>query len=128
VNILDENIPKSQRLLLETWNIKVRQIGFNFGQAGMADEEIIPLLLTLRRPTFFTRDEDFYKPYLRHAKYCLIYLDVEKNEASFFIRRVLRQPELKTQAKRMGTVIRVSGAGLQIWRLNASNLVHMNWK
>jgi hypothetical protein len=41
VNILDENIPKNQRQLLESWRIHVRQIGFNIGQRGMQDEEIM---------------------------------------------------------------------------------------
>ena len=45
MNLLDENIPKDQRLLLEGWRIRIRQIGFNIGQAGMQDAEIIPLLL-----------------------------------------------------------------------------------
>jgi hypothetical protein len=62
VNILDENIPKNQRQLLETWRIHVRQIGFNIGQRGMQDEEIIPFLLQRRHSTFFTRDEVFAIP------------------------------------------------------------------
>ncbi len=42
MNILDENIPKNQRQLLESWRIRIRQIGFNIGQRGMQDAEIIP--------------------------------------------------------------------------------------
>lgn len=41
----------------------------------MKDDEIIPLLHGLNRPTFFTLDDDFFKPNLRHAQYCLIYLE-----------------------------------------------------
>jgi len=54
VNILDENIPKNQRQLLEKWRIHVRQIGFNIGRMGMQDEEIIPFLLQIKRLFFYT--------------------------------------------------------------------------
>lgn len=52
MNILDENIPKNQRQLLEKWRIHVRQIGINIGRMGMQDEEIVPFLLQMKRPTF----------------------------------------------------------------------------
>ena len=57
---------------------------------GIQDEEIIPFLLQTKRPTFFTRDEHFYDPKLRHAKYCLVYLAVNKYESAIFVRRILR--------------------------------------
>jgi len=65
---------------------------------------------------------------LRHAGYSLVYLDVEDNEAAYFVRRVLRHPELKTHLKRMGTLIRVSVADLQLWRLHARKFVHLDWQ
>lgn len=61
MHILDENILKSQRELLEGRRIAVRQIGVNAGRKGMLDEEIIPLLQQLSRPTFFTRDDGFLR-------------------------------------------------------------------
>jgi hypothetical protein len=128
VNILDENIPKRQRLLLESQRIKVKQIGYNIGMVGMQDEEIIPLLLALHRPTFFTRDEDFYRLRLRHARYCLVYLDVTRNEVAFFVRRLLSQAAFKTQARRMGLLIRVSGAGVHLWRLHAQAAEYLTWE
>lgn len=42
MNILDENIPESQRQLLRSWRIRVRQIGYEVGRQGMKDERIIP--------------------------------------------------------------------------------------
>jgi hypothetical protein len=127
MNILDENISKSQRQLLESWRISIKQIGINTGRRGMKNNEIISFLQRLRRPTFFTRDDGFFKPQLCHARYSLIYLDVEKSEAAIFIRRVLKHSEFKTQAKRMGNVTRVSHAGLATWRLHAQNEVHFKW-
>lgn len=129
MNILDENIPKDQRELLERGRIHIRQIGFNVGRRGMKDEdEIIPFLLKQNRPTFFTRDDDFYKPRLCHAKYGLIYLAVEKYEVASFVRRLLRHPEFDTQAKRMGAVIRVSSARLSCWRLRINKLMRFEWE
>lgn len=128
MNILDENIPKNQRQLLESWRIRIRQIGFNIGQRGMQDEEIIPFLLQQRRPTFFTRDEGFYERSLRHARYSLVYLAVEKYEAAIFVRRLLRHPELDTQAKRMGTVVRVSSVGIVFWRRHAEREIRVGWR
>ena len=128
MNILDENIPKSQRQLLESWGIPVRQIGFNVGRRGLQDEEIVPFLHQQRRPTFFTRDADFYDRRLCHAKYSMVYLAVEKEEGAVFVRRFLRHPEFNTQVKRMGIVIRVSRAGISAWRLHADREVQFKWE
>ena len=128
MNILDENISKSQRQLLESWRISIKQIGVNSGRGGMKDNEIIPFLQKLRRPTFFTREDGFFKPQLCHARYGLIYLDVEKSEAAIFIRRLLRHPEFNTQVKRMGNVIRVSHTGMACWRLHVRDELHFKWE
>lgn len=51
--IIDENFPESQRQLLLSWRIHIRQIGIELGRKGLQDDEIIPLLLTYKNPTFF---------------------------------------------------------------------------
>jgi len=128
MNILDENISKNQRQLLESWRISIRQIGVNAGNSGMKDREIISFLQQIRRPTFFTRDDDFFKPQLCHARYGIVYLDVEKYETAFFIRRLLKHKEFNTQAKRIGNVVRVSDAGLACWRLHVREEIHFKWE
>lgn len=127
MNILDENIAKNQRQLLESWRINVRQIGLNLGRLGMQDEEIIPFLLKHRRISFFTRDEDFYDRRLCHSGYCLVYLAVEMYEAAFFIRRLLSHPDFSTQARRMGKVVRVSSARISFWRVRDEGESHVAW-
>lgn len=114
--VLDENIPEGQRLLLRSWRIRVRKIGDEVGRAGMSDDDIIPLLHALNRPTFFTRDRDFLQTWMCHPAYCIVHLDVGQYEAASFIRRVLRHPSLNTRAKRMGAVVRASQARLIVWR------------
>jgi hypothetical protein len=125
--VLDENFPDSQRQLLQGWRISFRQVAFEIGREGLRDDEIIPLLHQLKRPTFFTLDDDFFKPKLCHAEYCLIYLDVAQYESAAFIRRTLRDANFDTKAKRMGNVIRVSHTGLTVWKLNAKEKVHFSW-
>ncbi len=127
MNILDENISDSQRRQLNSWRIYVRQIGFEVGKKGMSDREIIPLLHQLSRPTFFTRDSDFYHPKLCHPSYCLVYLDVRKEEVAIFIRRFLRHKSFNTKAQRMGTVVRVSHTGLAAWQLYAEREDLIAW-
>jgi hypothetical protein len=128
MNILDENIPAMQRQILRSWRVPVRHIGNDTGRKGMTDEEIIPFLLAMRRPTLFTLDWDFYHPDLCHSRYCLVVLDVGREESAFFVRRLLVNPELDTQANRMGAVVRASYAGLYVWRLHAPGEVRLSWK
>jgi hypothetical protein len=102
-------------------------MGYDVGRQGMKDQEIIALLHRLRRPTFFTRDEDFYARRLCHARYCLVYMAVAKDEVALFVRRLLRHREYDAVAKRMGAVIRVSQVGLSVWRLRAEQAIHIAW-
>jgi len=128
MNFLDENVSVIQRQLLRSWRIPVRHVGYDAGRKGMTDEELIPFLLSMRRPTFFTLDWDFYRPELGHARYCLAFLDVGREECALFVRRVLAHPALDTQARRMGAVVRASYAGLFVWRVHTQAEVHLGWE
>jgi hypothetical protein len=120
MNVCDENIDADQREQLRAWKIHYRHIGTEIGRKGLEDRnEIIPLLHTLRRPTLFSRDWDFYKPDLRHTGYCLVYLNVRPHETARYIRRFLRHPSFRTQAQRMGKVIRMRQSGLTWWEIGA---------
>ena len=127
MNILDENIIESQRRLLRSWHIAIRHIGHDVGRQGLKDKEIIPFLHQLRRLTFFSRDADFYRRSLCHARYCLVYLAVRKDEVAIFVRRFLHHSAFDSQAKRLGAVVRVSHVGLAVWRPHAAEEVFFNW-
>jgi hypothetical protein len=127
MNILDENIPVIQRTVLRNWHIPIRHFGYDIGRKGMKDEAIIPFLLTLPHPTFFTLDWDFFERSWCHARYCLVHLDVRRNEAATFVRRLLRHSNFDTHAKRMGAVIRVSYTGLVVWHRHAEQETHYDW-
>jgi len=127
MNVLDENVFSSQREQLKTWRIRVRQIGVDVGSKGLSDEDILPLLRRQKRPTLFTLDADFFQRSLCHARYCLVWLNIRPLEAAKYVRRVLRHPELNTQAKRMGKVIEAAPSGLTVWRLNQAEAETFDW-
>ncbi len=126
--LLDENFPESQRQLLKAWRIPIRQIGVEISRKGVQDDEIIPLLLSLRRPTFFTLDGGFYSRRLCHARYCLVCVDVAPYEAAAFVRRFLGHKDFDTEAKRMGMVVRLSHAGIFLWRLHVEEEARLGWE
>lgn len=127
MNVLDENVPESQRDRLRRRRIRVRQIGVDLGRKGMKDGEIIPLLHHLNRPTFFTLDSDFYDRGLRHERYCLVHLDIEEDMVAEYVQRILRHSALNSRAKRMGCVVRSAPSGLDLWRLGRSRELHSSW-
>ncbi len=127
MNILDENTPRSQLELLKSWRIPIRQIGYDIGYRGMTDEEIIPFLLKLTRPTLFTRDLGFFGHNLCHHRYSLVSMDIGEYDVAVFVRRLLRHNDFRTQAKRMGTVMRISQTGLLVWRLHTESEVRLLW-
>jgi hypothetical protein len=127
VNVLDENILESQRQLLRAWRVPVRQIGHELGRKGMQDEQLVPFLLTLRRPTLFTRDLGFYDRALCHSRYGVVVLAVGQYEAAHFVRLLLRHSDFATQASRMGAVLRLMHTGLAAWRLHAARELRLAW-
>lgn len=127
MNVLDENILDSQRVLLRSWRIALRQIVHDTGRKGMTDKDILPFLLTLRRPTFSTRDLGFYQRENCHPRYCLVCLAVGQYEAAHFVRRLLRHPDFTTQAQRLGCVLRVMDTGVAVWRWHAEQQRRVPW-
>lgn len=93
----------------------------------MQDDDIIPLLLELRRPTFVTLDSDYYRRDLCHERYSVVYLEIDEDDVAEFVRRFLRLREFNAQAKRMGTVIRASAAGISYWRRRVQREVRATW-
>ena len=128
MNILDENITASQRQRLRNWRIRVRQIGVDIARKGLQDEEILPFLHHLPRPTFFTRDRGFYRREVCHPQYGIVCLEVAPEEVAIFVLRVLRHPRLNTRARRMGAAVRASRRGLGLWRLHAEEEDVIPWR
>ena len=127
MNLLDENVRDDQRTLLRQWRIPFRQVGKEISHAGIHDDNLLPLLHRLKRPTFFTLDHGFYHPALRHQGYCLVFLDVWEDEAAEYIRRLLRHAAFRTQAQRMGKVVCVHHNGVSYWQVNVRKVQDLSW-
>ena len=112
--VLDENILESQRAELHRRRIHLCQIGHDIARKGIQDHEIIPLLRRLRRPTFVTRDGDFFDKNLCSDKYSLVFLEVRPLEVAGYIRQLIRHAEFRTWSKRKGCVVRVSPSGISV--------------
>ncbi|MBI2941553.1 MAG: hypothetical protein HYY04_14055 [Chloroflexi bacterium] len=125
--ILDENFPVEEREALRARGLRVEHVGYGAGRRGMTDQEVLPLLLTLRQPTLFTRDPDFYHWRLCHVRYCLVVLEVDRGALAAYVRRLLRHPSLDTWVERRGTVIRVSPRGIHLWRLHGEAEESLAW-
>ena len=128
MNVLDEQIPEDQRRLLRSWHVPVRHIGHDIGRQGIKDPEIIPFLLTLRRPTFFSLDFDFYNRRFCHVRYCLVCMEVRQSQTATFVRRFLRHSEFDTAAKRMGKVIRLSSVQIVVQELHKEGESVFGWE
>ncbi len=103
--ILDEDIPESQRQLLRGWRISCRQIGHEVGRAGMKDDEVIPLLMGLTRPTFVTLDHGFYERTLCHSRFCLVFLEVREYEAALFTRKQTQTGSVVSEQRTLWTFL-----------------------
>ena len=120
--LLDENITKDQKELLEKWNYRVKQIGVDFKTKGIKDEQIITFLQQSNGTLFLTRDSDFFKNEYCHSKYCIVFLDVEKFEVAYFIRKFLNHPLFNNTRKRMGKVIKVNQTLIQYYALKSKDI------
>ncbi len=128
--IIDENISESEVWRLREWRIAVRQIGPDLAEASTTDENILPVLHRLKRPTLFTRDQDFWNRRLAHARYCLVFLDIREHEGQIAtaIRGFLRHPAFDTHGKRMGKVVRLHPGGIDFWQRGKRSLQSVLWK
>ncbi len=120
--LLDENITKDQKDLLEKWRFNVKQIGVDIATKGIQDIQIITLLQQLHGVLFLTRDTDFFKQNYCHKHYCIVYLDVEKTETAYFIRKFLKHPDFNTTAKRLGKVVKVNQTLIQFYSVKSNSL------
>ena len=127
MNLLDENFPADQVPLLNEWRIPFRQMGRDVACRGIGDDDILPLLHRFRRVTFFTLDKDFFRPWLCHRAYCLVWLDVRADDAADYVRRFLRHPRFDTQAHRMGVGARAHHDGILFWPRGQAKLLYKNW-
>ncbi len=125
---LDENIIVPERERLRASRIHCRHVGHDVGRQGMKDiNEVIPLLHSFRRTTFFTRDRDFYDPTLLHTGYCLVYMNTAVDEVADYVRRFLRHAEFRTQSQRMSKIVRLHQSGINYWQIDLKGERFLSW-
>ena len=125
--VLDENINGLEEEKLLRWRIRCRTIGVHIAAKGTDDADLIPILLALPRPVFFTYDQDFWDQSRQHPAYCLAWLDTEETEQARYIRAFLRHKEFDTHAKRLGKVVRVHPDGLSFFDSRHGKVKRATW-
>jgi len=83
-------------------------------------DEAIPVLLRRQaQPTFVSINErDFWRKVATDQRYCIVCFvlsDARAREISLALRALLRRPELRTKAQRMGKIIRVTNNDLSYY-------------
>ncbi len=94
------------------------------------DERVPMLLRQLRQPTFVTIDMGFWDRGLRDARYCMLCFPLrndEQNHLPGLLRRLLRRPEFRSKAGRMGKVARVSSSHIDYWDLTDDQPHRLWW-
>lgn len=84
------------------------------------DDRVPMLLRALRTPTFITIDDGFWDRSWGDRRYSILYFALRADEQADIpplLRRLLRLPEFRTQAARMGKVARVSRDHVSWWQL-----------
>ncbi len=59
--VIDENVSELEVLRLRKAGIRVRLIGDEVARTGDADENLLPILLKLKKPVLLTQDKDFFQ-------------------------------------------------------------------
>lgn len=113
--VLDEQLlgRDLDRLIMQWYRGTVRFITDLRPHTIIKDDGIPELLRQQPQSTFVTINErDFWRKALANRRYCIVCFalpDSRVREISDSLRSLLRRPELRTKAQRIGKVIRVTG-------------------
>ena len=89
------------------------------------DDRVLQILWGLKQPTLVTIDAGFYDKRNRDKRYCILYFALttrQQGQIPNLLRRLLRLPEFRTKAARMGKVARVKQAAVTYWQLDDDEL------
>jgi hypothetical protein len=95
------------------------------------DERVPAILRTLHQPTFVTIDHQFSNARWCHPNYCILYIalrDVEQQLLPGLLRALLRHPEFRTRARRMGKVARITTTAIECWAFRVRGLQRIEWE
>jgi hypothetical protein len=92
------------------------------------DDRVPEILRTLKTPTFVTIDHGFWSRRLCHPGYCILYLNLAKDEQERLpdlLRRLFRLPEFRTRAVRMGKVARIRQETVTYWEAGEKKVLSL---
>jgi hypothetical protein len=95
------------------------------------DDRVPEILRTQKQATFVTIDQDFWDERLSDPSYAILYFALRNDQQGALpdlLRALLRRPEFRTRAKRMGKVARVSTATIEWWQFPRANLQQFAWQ
>ncbi len=128
--VLDEHLGVHEvREPLQRW-ISAQKIENIIPGEILKDERILQVLRQLKQPTFVTLDSGFYHRRHRDGRYCLLYFVLPRAEQSRLpdlLRQLLRLPEFKTRAVRMGKVARVNRESAEFWQVGDDKERTVRW-
>ena len=118
--VLDEHLGHSEVLEpLRQW-VTATKIEDLVPDEMLKDDRILQILGSQKQPTFVTLDAGFFRKSRCDRRYCLLYFVVPRQQQSripVLLRQLLRLPEFKTKAVRMGKVARVSEGKVEFWQV-----------
>lgn len=94
------------------------------------DDRILDILRTLPRPTFISVDHSFWNRDHRDRRYCIVYLALrgrDQSHAPDLLRRLLRRPEFRTRAARMGKVVHLGEDHVCWWEVGQDREQAVHW-
>lgn len=95
------------------------------------DDSIPTLLRTVKQPTFLTTNvSDFWRKMPAHSTYCMICFDLPNEripEIPRLLRGVLRFPEFKTKAARMGKIPQIRHNHIDYYAVGSKQIFTLNW-
>lgn len=95
------------------------------------DDRILDILRTLQRPTFISVDHSFWNRDHRDSRYCIVYLALrgrDHGRAPDLLRRLLRLPEFRARAVRMGKVVHLGEDHVRWWQLGDQTEHAVYWR
>jgi hypothetical protein len=128
--VLDDQLsePKVLRPILE-WST-AQYVHALRPDERILDDRVPEILRTLKQPTFLTIDRGFWDRRFCHPGYCILYFalrDEQQEHLPELLRALLRKPEFRSRARRMGRVARVSTAIIESWVFQEFRLQHIPW-
>lgn len=128
--VLDDQLFDLEVLIpVARWTTVQRLRDLRLGEV-IKDERVPVILRQQNLPTFITIDDGFWDKRLRDTAYCILFFplsNTEQGKIPDLLRPLLRLPEFKTRASRMGKVAKVAQSGIHYWQLGIEQLVRLSW-